>query len=273
MKSFWKLLPVFSLLAVAPHLHAQEKAASGEGDAQALADKLSNPVASMISLPFQNNTDWGIGNYNGSRNTLNIQPVVPFKLSSSLNLITRYIVPVIDQRDVTGAGTHQFGLGDATVSGFFSPAQSKNGLIWGAGPALLLPTATNDYLGTKKFGVGPTALVLKQARGNTVGVLVNQLWSVAGSSDRDDVSQLFVQPFFAHSFTSGASVGANMEWTQNWMASTTTLFLNPTVSGITKLGKQPMQMVIGPRIPLAGPDNSKAKFGVRAVLIFVFAGG
>lgn len=239
--------------------------------AQDLADKLANPVASMISLPFQNNTDWGIGTYNGSKNTLNIQPVIPIKLSAGINLITRYILPVIDQRNVTGLSTHQFGLSDLTVSAWLSPAQPKNGLIWGAGPVLLIPTATNEYLGTKKFGVGPTALLLKQMHGNTVGFLMNQIWSIAGDDDRQDISQLFFQPFFAHSFPTGATIGGNLELTQNWKDETTLLFINPTISGITKIGEQPMQLVIGPRIPLSGPDSAKPKFGIRAVLIFVFA--
>ncbi|MBO9572478.1 MAG: hypothetical protein J7497_09750 [Chitinophagaceae bacterium] len=258
---------VVLLVSKAMFVCGQEKPSA---NAQELADKLSNPVASMISVPFQNNTDWGIGEYKGSKNTLNFQPVIPFRLSPDLNLITRYIIPIIDQYDVSGMNTHEFGLSDATVSAFFSPANPKNGLIWGAGPALLIPTATNDYLGTKKFGAGPTALVLKQGKGNTVGFLVNQLWSVAGDKNRQDVSQLFLQPFFAHSFSSGASIGGNMEMTQNWEAKTTLLFLNPTISGITKLGKQPVQLVVGPRIPLAGPDEIKPKFGIRAVLIFVF---
>lgn len=259
----------FLLIGLTTTLLAQEKPGA---DAQALADKLANPVASMISVPFQNNTDWGIGPNNGSRNTLNIQPVIPIKLSANLNLITRYILPVIDQRDITGAGQHQFGLSDLTISAWASPSKPKNGLIWGAGPALLIPTATNDFLGTKKFGVGPTALFLKQAHGNTIGFLVNQLWSVAGDKSRQDVNQLYFQPFFAHNFPSGAGIGGNAELTQNWEASTTLLFLNPTVSAVTKLGKQPIQMVVGPRIPITGPDESKPKFGIRAVLIFVFAG-
>ncbi|WP_336514873.1 hypothetical protein [Pollutibacter soli] len=262
------LLIMFSGI-IHSNLFAQEKPSA---DAQALADKLANPVASMISVPFQNNTDWGIGTYNGSKNTLNIQPVIPIKLSSNLNLITRYILPVVDQRDITGNDTHQFGLSDMTVSAWASPAQPKNGLIWGFGPALLVPTATDKYLGTEKFGAGPTALVLKQGKGMTIGFLVNQLWSVAGNGSRQPVNQMFLQPFFARSFASGASLGGNFELTQNWQASTTTLFFNPTISGITKIGKQPIQMAIGPRIPLAGPEASKPKFGIRAVLIFVFAG-
>lgn len=239
--------------------------------AQALADKLANPVASMISLPFQNNTDWGIGSYSGSKNTLNIQPVIPFKISANVNLITRYILPVVDQRNVTGLNAHQFGLSDMTISAWVSPAQPRNGIIWGAGPALLVPTATNEYLGTKKFGAGPTALLLKQGKGNTVGFLINQIWSIAGDESRQDVNQLFFQPFFVRSFPTGASIGGNIELTQNWTTSTTLLSLNPTVSGITRIGKQPLQMVVGPRIPLAGPDNIKPKFGIRAVLIFIFS--
>jgi hypothetical protein len=252
------------------HVQAQEKPAVPAESAQALADKLSNPVASMISVPFQNNSDWGIGEYNGSKNTLNFQPVIPFKLSSNLNLITRLILPIVSQRDVTGPDTQEFGLSDATISAWVSPSHPKNGLIWGAGPALLIPTATNDFLGTKKFGVGPTALVLKQGHGNTMGFLANQLWSVAGDKERQNVNQLFFQPFFSHSFSSGASLGGNMEITQNWQANTTLVFLNPVISGITKIGKQPVQLAIGPRIPLSGPEGSKPAFGIRSVIIFVF---
>ncbi len=171
---------------------------------------------------------------------------------------------------LAGPDKHETGLSDATISAWVSPSHPKNGLIWGFGPALLIPTATDDYLGTKKFGVGPTALILKQGHGNTIGFLTNQLWSVAGDKNRQDVSQLFVQPFFSHSFASGASLGGNMELTQNWKASTTLIFLNPVISGITKIGKQPIQLVIGPRIPLAGPEGSKPAFGIRSVIIFVF---
>ncbi len=244
---------------------AQEKPASSPEE---LAKKLANPVASLISLPFQNNTDYGIGPYNGSRNTLNIQPVIPLSLTSSLNLITRWIFPVIGQRDITDENTKQDGLGDAVISTFVSPKESK--LIWGVGPVFLVPIATNDFLGTKKFGIGPTALVLKQAGGWTFGALMNQIWSVAGEENRSNVNQMFLQPFLAHNWKSGAGVGVNAEITQNWEASTTTTFINPTVSGVTKLGTQIISLAVGPRIPVGGPDNGKADFGFRGVLTFVF---
>jgi hypothetical protein len=246
---------------------AQEKPSAS---AQEIANKLSNPVASLISVPLQSNVDYGIGTYHGSKYTLNIQPVIPFKLSSKLNLITRYIIPIIDQHDITKEGGNQFGLSDATVSGFFSPVNSKNGVIWGAGPAMLIPIGTSDYLSTRKWGIGPTVLILRQVKGLTYGFLVNQLWSFAGDKERSDVNQLFLQPFFAHNWKSGAGVTLNSEMTFNWQANTTTIFFNPTVSGVTKLGTQTISLALGPRIPLAGPPGGKTDFGLRAVLTLVF---
>jgi hypothetical protein len=238
--------------------------------AEELAKKLSNPVASLISVPFQNNTDWGIGPNNGSKNTLNIQPVVPISINPNLNMIVRVILPVIAQRDITGPGTSQTGLSDVTATAFFAPTKIKNGLIWGVGPALLIPTATSKYLGTQKFGIGPSALVLKQAGALTYGMLFNQIWSVVGASDRSAVNQLFMQPFFTHNWKSGAGLGANAELTENWHTGTFSGFLNPIITGVTKLGSQTVQLGVGPRIPIAGPDVSRADFGIRAVFALVF---
>jgi hypothetical protein len=238
--------------------------------AEELAKKLSNPVAALISVPFQNNMDLGIGQYNGSKNTLNFQPVIPISLSPKLNLVTRYIIPLISQNDITGESTHENGLADAVISAWFSPAEAKNGLVWGIGPVFLLPIATDDLLGTKKWGVGPTALVLKQFSGWTVGALANQIWSVAGDADRNNVNQMFLQPFLSYNWKSGAGLGINSEITQNWISSTTSIFINPIITAVTKLGLQIVSLGIGPRIQVAAPDGSKSDFGVRAVVTFVF---
>lgn len=260
-----------SLLAIISSIcFAQEAPKPAASDAAELAKKLANPVASLISIPFQNNTDVGIGEFNGSKNTLNIQPVIPFNLTDKLNLITRVILPIISQQNIYGLDSKQTGLSDAVISAFFSPAEAKNGVIWGAGPVFLVPTATDDLLGTKKFGVGPTALILKQANGWTYGVLANQIWSVAGDEDRSDVNQMFVQPFLVYNWKSGAGLGINSEITQNWEGNSTVAFLNPTVSAVTKLGTQIVSLVVGPRIQLIAPDGTKADFGVRAGLTFVF---
>ena len=249
-------------------LEAQE--AKQEVSAEELAKKLSNPVAALISVPFQNNTDVGIGQYNASRNTLNFQPVIPISLSPKLNLVTRYIIPFISQRNITGEGTSQNGLADAVVSAWFSPAKAKNGMVWGVGPVFLLPIATDDILGTKKWGVGPTALVLKQFNGWTLGALANQIWSFAGDAGRSDVNQMFVQPFMSYNWKSGAGLGLMSEITQNWTSSTTSVYIIPSITAVTKLGSQIVSLVIGPRFQVAAPEGTNADFGVRAAVILVF---
>jgi len=238
--------------------------------AEELAKKLSNPIASLISVPFQNNTDIGIGANNGARNTLNIQPVIPIRISENLNLIARCVLPVISQYNVTGIGNSEVGLGNAVLSAFFSPSNSKGGLTWGAGPVFLLPTGSNEYLSVKKLGIGPTAVALYQSNGFTFGALINQIWGVAGKEGLDDLSMLFFQPFFSYNWKSGAGIGGNFEMSQNWIANTTSVWFNPTLSAVTSIGKQKTQFVIGPRFNLAAPDGSKADIGVRAAVVFLF---
>ena len=239
-----------------PEEQPQESAAE-------LAKKLANPIASLISVPLQNNTDFGMGPNNGSKNTLNIQPVIPVDISEKLNLITRVVLPVISQYNVTGIGNSEFGLGDASISTWISPSESKGGLTWGAGPVFLIPTGTDDFLTSKKFGIGPTVIALYQAKGMTVGGLVNQIWS-------DTVSSLFFQPFFVYNWKSGAGIGGNFEITQNWKGDTTTVWFNPTISAVTSLGTQKTQFTIGPRFNLAAPDATKADLGIRAQIVFLF---
>jgi len=255
---------IFIFLLSPVLLLAQDEAAN---EAAELAKKLSNPIASLISVPFQNNMDVGIGELNGARNTLNIQPVIPLSLSENLNLIARVILPVISQYNISGVGENQNGLGDAVVSAFISPKVSK--VTWGAGPVFLVPTGA-DAFSAKKLGVGPTAVALYQAKGMTFGALVNQIWSVAGDEDYGDVSNLFFQPFFTYNWKSGAGIGANFELTQNWKAETTSVWFNPILSAVTALGKQKVQFAVGPRLNLSAPDGAKSKFGVRTAIVFLF---
>jgi len=248
---------------------AQEEPKAG-ASAQELADKLANPVASLISVPLQNNLTYGIGPYNGSKYQINIQPVIPFKLSENLNLITRYILPVVDQQDVIAENSHEFGLSDATVTAFFAP--KTKGIIFGAGPAFLVPTATEKFLGTEKFGVGPSVLVMHQGKGLSIGFIANQIWSVAGNENRADFNQFYTQIFLTHSYKSGASLGITSEITQNWEENTTLITLSPNVGAITKLGGQTMQFAVMPLIPIVGHSDIRPDWGLRAVVAFVFPG-
>jgi hypothetical protein len=274
MKTFVFRLAMIVMICMPSLMKAQDttdlkgQPAPAPNEAAELAKKLANPIASLISVPFQNNTFYGIGPYKGTQNTMNFQPVVPIKLSEHLNLITRYIIPIITQYNLTGENTSQSGLSDATISAFLSPSKTKNGLTWGAGAAFLVPTATNQDLGTGKFGVGPTIVVLKQGHGITLGALANQIWSVAGQADRAAVSQMFIQPFFTYNWKSGAGIGAVGSITQNWETKIFASSVAIPFSGITKFGKQIIQLAVGPQIPISGPN--RGDFGWRAQLTLIF---
>lgn len=241
-----------------------------QDEAAELAKKLANPIASLISVPFQNNLDHGIGPLKGSRYTLNIQPVIPMAISPNINLISRVIVPVVSQYNISGVGNHESGISDIVASAFFSPSNSKNGFTWGAGPVLLFPSGTDDYLTGKKFGVGPTIVALKQTGGWTIGALWNQIWSVSGSSTREYISQMFVNPFLAYNWKTGAGLTGNLEWTQNWQSNRANVWFSPMFSGLTSFGKQKVSLAVGPKFNIIAPDEVKAKFGIRAALVLLF---
>lgn len=239
-------------------------------DADDLAKKLSNPVAELISVPLQYNIDFAFGPEDGTKQTLNVQPVIPASLDDHWNLITRVILPVIYQDDVFGDSGDQFGLGDTTPSLFFSPkAPTAGGLVWAVGPVFLLPTATDDLLGSGKWGAGPTALVLWQKQGWSYGALANHVWSFAGDEARGEVSSTFLQPFLSKGIPGGWTVGGNLESTYNWDSGKWTVPLNLFVSKVTKLGSQLVSLSGGARCyvetPGEGPD-----WGLRAVLTLLF---
>ena len=226
-------------------------------DADALAKKLSNPVAALISVPLQYNYDDGYAN-GGYRHTLNIQPVAPFSISADWNVISRTILPVAYQKDVI-PGADQAGIGDITQSFFFSHKETgPSGIVWGIGPAFLLPTGTDD-LGADTWGAGPTFVVLKQESSWTYGALVNHISDIAGSgSRRRDISNTFVQPFLAKAFTGGRTLAFNIESTYDWKASQWTVPLNVQYSKVSKLGSQMISYQGGVRAyldtPRGGPD-------------------
>jgi len=142
-----------------------------------LAKKLQNPIANLISVPVQNNWDFGIGPANAMRYTANVQPVIPFTLTEDWNLITRTILPVIFAESPVKGGRDASGLGDVVQSFFLSPKDPLGGWIVGGGPVFLWPTATDSVLGSGKWGAGPTLVALRQEHGWTYGALANQIWS------------------------------------------------------------------------------------------------
>jgi hypothetical protein len=226
----------------------------------------------LISVPLQLNADFGYGESDGSRFVLNVQPVIPTAISENWNLITRIIMPVVYQDDVF-PGSSQSGLGDTTPSLFFSPkAPGPGGMIWAVGPVFLVPTATDDLLGTEKSGVGPTALTLVQTKsGLTYRALLNHIESVAGDEDRADLSNTFIQPFFAKQFSGGRTLTFNSESTYDWEGEQWTVPVNVIYSKVTKIGNQMVSFAGGARAYLERPENGP-DWGVRFVVTLLFPG-
>jgi hypothetical protein len=254
---------------------AQASAAPPPEEAQALAKQLSNPIAALISVPLQSNYDWGLGpNGVGWQYKLNIQPVIPVPLNADWNLISRTIVPVIDQGSAAPGHNVQAGLGDTVQSIFFSPQKATaGGLIWGVGPVALLPTATENLLGSRHWGLGPTAVVLRQQGPWTVGMLANHIWSVAGERDRPAVNATFIQPFLGYTTSQATTFTVNMENTYDWTGKQWTAPLNLMVAQLLKPTSGglpfPIQVQVGYRYYFAKPQGGP-KQGVRLNLVALF---
>ena len=244
---------------------ADKPAAAGENP-DALRKAAQNPVASLISVPLQENWNFGIGPADRVQNVLNVQPVIPINLSQNWNLIVRWIMPIIYQpvgveqpppptgpdlsfvhtegTVVSSTQPGVYGFGDMQPAFFFSPKKGK--VIWGVGPQFLLPTATRTgILGQGKFGIGPTAVVLVQPGKWTVGLLINNVWSVAGHPELPNVNQFLLQYFVNYNLQKGYYLTWQPTITANWEATNGGRWIVPFGGGIgriMKLGFQPVNV-------------------------------
>jgi len=237
-------------------------AALAQEDQAELAKKAQNPVASMISLPFQNNFNFGLGPFDRTQYILNIQPVVPISLNKDWNLIDRTIIPVVYQPDTSADDGSASGLGDIQTTLFLSPAKPGK-LIWGAGPVFQLPSGTDATLTQGKWGLGPSFVGLTVSGHWVVGALFNNIWSVGGKEDRAGVNQFLLQYFVNYNLSNGWYLTSAPIITANWKADDGEKWTVPFGAGVGKIfrvGRQAMNAQISTYYnaekPTDGPDWS-----------------
>jgi hypothetical protein len=290
MKTATTMTLMLSLLAVTT-VGAQETEDS-------LSKKLANPLAAMISVPVQINFDNDLGaNKDGSIFQMNIQPVLPFQISDEWNLITRTILPIIEQDDLTKLSGTDTGIGDVLESFFFSPIRpTASGWVWGAGPALLMPTASEDALGADQWAAGPTFLALGQTGPWTCGLLLNHLWTFAGEDDLDDIESAnskpsrslagargvssspgsdinasYVEPWISYGTPIGTTLSLSTECSYDWEASEWLVPLVATADHLFTVGEVPFAAGCAARYWADSPEGGPEGWAARLQVTFLFS--
>jgi hypothetical protein len=250
------------------------KIEAGEDETSELARAVQNPIADLISLPFQNNTSFNFGPREGTQNVLNIQPVIPVDLSEDWLMITRTIIPVVSQPSFAPGQDRENGLGDTLFSAFVSPKDQDLWLagqwLWGVGPAVLLPTSTDDRLGAGEWGAGPSAVFLTLQGRWVVGSLFSNVWSFSGDSD---VNLFTWQPFVNYNLDDGWYLTSSPLITANWEADSDNTWTVPVGGGIGKIfriGKQPINASLQSFYNVEEPDDLGPEWSIRFQLQFLF---
>jgi len=246
----------------------------GEIPEEELAKASQNPVADLISVPLQNNTSFEFGPREKTQNVLNIQPVIPFHITSEWNLINRTIIPVISQPGFAPDQGRKDGLGDINATMFFSPAKPSK-LIWGVGPIFVFPSATDERLGTEKWSAGPSAVGLFMHGPWVVGLLANNVWSFAGDSDRDDVNAMLLQYFINYNLPNGWYLTSAPIITANWEADSDNTWTVPVGGGVgklTRVGKVglPIDVLFQGFYNVEKPDDIGPDWSIRLQVKFLF---
>ena len=248
-------------------------AVHAEMSAEELAKLAQNPVGNLISLPFQNNTNLNFGPEKGTQNVLNIQPVYPISISKEWNIITRTILPVISMPSLGPGDSRTNGTGDLVFTAFLSPADPGE-WIWGAGPVVQAPTNSNEELGNKNWGLGPSFVVLHLSHGDpwVYGVLVNNIWSVTSNKTGGSYNNGLIQPFVNYNFEGGLYLTSSPILTVDWNAPNSQQWVVPLGGGVGKIfhfGKLPVNTQISAYYNVVRPDFG-ANWQIRAQVQLMF---
>jgi hypothetical protein len=235
-----------------------------------LAQELSNPIASLYTLPMQLNFDQDLGaNGEGSQTLLNLQPLIPFSLNEDWHLISRSIVPLIDQQDVAWKGQDETGVGDVIQSLFLSPSETPDhGWIWGVGPAASLPTASHDAFGIDSWAFGPTAVVLKTKETWTVGALVSHLWSIDEGSD--DYNGTYFEPWISYVTPTNTTISLSFESIYDWNNDDLALPLNFIVDQLVTIADRPVSIGAAVKYWADSAEGGPEDWGLRLQVTLIW---
>jgi hypothetical protein len=220
-------------------------------DTTEIAKKLQNPVGDLISVPFSNYTNFNVGPNKGTQDVLELEPVIPIHLNQNWNLITRTVLPLVWSPSFQpAASVPPFGSAPTNFTAFLSPSNPVNGWIWGAGPITQLPTISNKTLGSNVWGLGPSFVAVKLAGPIVAGVLVNNVFSLGGTTSRGGThyNTFLLEPFFNYNFSGGWFVGTVPILTANWDTGGEkwTLPVGVQAGRVIKLGgKLPLKLEVG----------------------------
>jgi hypothetical protein len=256
-----RLLLVPSLIAVSI---LPTRAQAQEQSTAELAKAAQNPIANMMSFPFQNNTNFDLGGSGRNQNVLNIQPVLPFYNG---RLITRTIIPLVWQPDMQSADGTSFGVGDMLFTAFYAPP--SEGATWGIGPVVSIPTGKSGF-GSEKWGLGPSAVALAMPGRWVLGALINNVWSIGGDGTTAKVNVMTLQPFINYNFPDFYFTFSPVI-TANWEASSGQQWTVPLGLGAGKLLRvgskgPPINVNVSYYSNVVRPDNA-ANWTLRAMVV------
>ncbi len=243
-----------------------------------LQEQSQNPIASLISVPFEVDFNFNAGAFDNTQTVFVTQPVYPLELNSEWNLITRPIIPFVDKPRLFPGDTQEFGLADMQTQFYFVPAATVptalGDLTWGVGPTFQFPTATDSSLGSEKWAAGPGAVVFFARSPWNYGFLINNIWSFAGDNSRPDVNVMTIQPFINYNIGDGWSVGGGPIITANWEATSGNKWTVPVGGGfdkLFKLGNQPVKGTVKAYYNVVRPDGGP-EWQLQLKLTWLFPG-
>jgi hypothetical protein len=252
------------------YLSIQPLSPEAKANRAQLAEEVASPIANLASLALRFTYAKGLGPKSGYNVNLLVQPLIPISLNKDWNLIVQTSVPVNEVSSIANGIDSRFGLGDTLQSFYLVPDEpGRRGWIFGIGPDFLWPTATNDGLGSGKWGAGPTGAVVRQYHSWTYGIVANQIWSFAGDDERKNVNLTLLHPLVTYTFPTATGITLESDSTYDWMASQWTVPVQLSLSQVVVRGRRPVQIALGGRYyaqrPVGAPD-----WGVRLSMTFLF---